>query len=265
MEDASDALQRRGMPLATLWPHLVAGLVQLRRHGSAGEHLEAAWRLAEGLDEPVRRLAVLAALVERVWLTGEPDPRVPALAVAELAQAVRSPAAAWSAGELAVWLRRIGVETGVDPQLVAVPYRLSLTGRHEEAASCWRQLGAGPEEAMAYADCADPVRRARGIERLDLLGAVAVGDRLRLVMRQEGAASVPQRPQASTRANPAGLTNRQLDVARLVARGLSNAEIAGRLFISPKTTEVHVSAVLSKLGVPNRRAVVVRAGELDLV
>ena len=67
-----------------------------------------------------------------------------------------------------------------------------------------------------------------------------------------------------TRANPAGLTNRQLDVAKLVARGFSNAEIAGRLFISPKTAEVHVSAVLNKLGVGNRRAVVVRAGDLGL-
>ncbi len=84
-------------------------------------------------------------------------------------------------------------------------------------------------------------------------------------MREDGLAQVPQRPQASTRANPSGLTNRQLDVARLVARGRSNAEIAARLFISLKTTEVHVSAILAKLGVPNRRAVVMQADELGLV
>ena len=77
-------------------------------------------------------------------------------------------------------------------------------------------------------------------------------------------AAVPPRPRTSTRANPAGLTNRQLDVARLVARGFTNAEIAARLFISPKTTDHHVSAVLAKLGLPNRRAVVVQADELGL-
>jgi len=69
---------------------------------------------------------------------------------------------------------------------------------------------------------------------------------------------------ASTRANPGGLTNRQLDVARLVARGLSNNEIAGRLYISPKTADHHVSAILAKLGLPNRRAVVVQADDLGL-
>ena len=75
---------------------------------------------------------------------------------------------------------------------------------------------------------------------------------------------MPPRPRASTRANPGGLTNRQLDVARLVARGLTNAEIAPRLYISPKTADHHVSAVLAKLGLPNRRAVVVQADELGL-
>ena len=99
---------------------------------------------------------------------------------------------------------------------------------------------------------------------MDRLGAVAVADKLRLDLRRDGIAQVPQRPQASTRANPSGLTNRQLDVARLVAQGLSNPEIAARLYISLKTTEVHVSAVLAKLGAPNRRAVVLQAEELGL-
>ena len=52
-----------GMPLATLWPHLVSGLVGLRREGLDGGHLEAAWQLADRLDEPLRRLPVLALTV----------------------------------------------------------------------------------------------------------------------------------------------------------------------------------------------------------
>ena len=76
---------------------------------------------------------------------------------------------------------------------------------------------------------------------------------------------VTPRPRTSTRANPSGLTNRQLDVAKLVARGFTNAEIASRLFISPMTADHHVSAVLTKLGLPNRRAVVLRADELGLI
>jgi DNA-binding NarL/FixJ family response regulator len=49
-----------------------------------------------------------------------------------------------------------------------------------------------------------------------------------------------------------------------VARGLTNGEIAARLYISPKPADHHVSAVLAGLGLPSRRAVVVRADELGL-
>ena len=111
------------------------------------------------------------------------------------------------------------------------------------------------DEAMALADADEPELRIRAVEQLDQLGATAVADRQRLLMRQQGWVAVPQRRRTSTLANPSGLTNRQLDVAKLVARGLTNAEIAQRLYISPKTADHHVSAVLTKLGVANRRQV----------
>ncbi|MCK9901462.1 hypothetical protein CC117_22810 [Parafrankia colletiae] len=50
-----------------------------------------------------------------------------------------------------------------------------------------------------------------------------------------------------------------------VARGLTNAEIATRLYISVKTADHRVSAILTKLGLPTRRAVALRADELGLV
>ena len=66
-------------------------------------------------------------------------------------------------------------------------------------------------------------------------------------MRELGL-SVPRGPRESTRANPAGLTARQLEVLALLAAGLTNAEIADRLVVSPRTAEHHVAAVLAKLG-----------------
>ena len=68
----------------------------------------------------------------------------------------------------------------------------------------------------------------------------------------------------STRANPAGLTARQLEVLRLVADGCTNAEIATRLVVSPRTAEHHVAAVLAKLGAATRRDAARRASELGL-
>jgi HD-GYP domain-containing protein (c-di-GMP phosphodiesterase class II) len=59
---------------------------------------------------------------------------------------------------------------------------------------------------------------------------------------------------ARRREGPAGLTSREVDVLRLVARGLSSKEIAARLVISPKTTRNHIEHIYSKIGVSNRAA-----------
>jgi DNA-binding CsgD family transcriptional regulator len=65
-------------------------------------------------------------------------------------------------------------------------------------------------------------------------------------LRENGAVS----SQASA---TAGISAREAEVLTLVAQHLSNAEIGARLFISVRTVETHVSSLLRKLGVPDRR------------
>ena len=63
-----------------------------------------------------------------------------------------------------------------------------------------------------------------------------------------------------------GLTDRELVVLRLLAAGLTNAQIGAELFISPKTASVHVTSILRKLGVAGRvqaAALAERVGLLD--
>lgn len=64
--------------------------------------------------------------------------------------------------------------------------------------------------------------------------------------------------------NAAALTPRQMDVLRLVARGLSNRDIAHALDLSEGTVKLHVTAILKALGVPNRTSAVIAAARMGL-
>jgi DNA-binding NarL/FixJ family response regulator len=81
------------------------------------------------------------------------------------------------------------------------------------------------------------------------------------------AATAPAAPPAAARAASelARLTEREREVLGLVAQGLSNEEIAGRLYLSPLTTKTHVSRIMTKLAARDRAQLVVIAYESRLV
>ena len=84
-------------------------------------------------------------------------------------------------------------------------------------------------------------------------------------MRRLAIRSIPAGPRTTTREHPLGLTQREREVLDLICAGHTNAEIAGKLFISVKTAGHHVSAVLTKLNAPTRSAAATRAVKLGLV
>ena len=251
--DADAVLAEPAAPLARTWPHLVRGLVRLRRgHEGADEDLDAAWELARRYGEPLRILPALAALAERAWVVGVDDDRLDD-AGDRFARSATAGGVAWSAGEAVIWLRRLGRDVDAAAIPLAQPHRLALAGQPLEAAAAWDALGAPYERALALMDAGGDGCAVTALGVLDGLAAEAIAGPLRRSLRARGVADVPGRRRSSTRANPAGLTARELEVLALLDEGLTNAQLAEQLFISPKTADHHVSAILAKLRVASRR------------
>jgi HD-GYP domain-containing protein (c-di-GMP phosphodiesterase class II) len=110
------------------------------------------------------------------------------------------------------------------------PYRLALT---RDAIA--RELAAAAETGRLDAKAVDAVLASLGLPR-------------------RGAAATPQ-----------GLSDRELDVSRLLARGKTNKEIAALLGISPRTVQTHIANIFDKLGVYSRAGAAIWLVEHDLV
>jgi len=169
----------------------------------------------------------------------------------------------WKLGELSLWMWRTGGLISV-PGPIAEPFARQIAGDWRGAAALWAQVGCPYEQAFALAD-GDAEAMLNALALFERLGAQPAMALVRRRLRQQGVGGIPRGARPSTRTNQAGLTTRQLEVLRLMAEGLSNAEIASRLFTSPKTVEHHVSAVLAKLGVHSRAQAISAAHHLELI
>jgi DNA-binding CsgD family transcriptional regulator len=251
LHDADAVLASEGVPLGQVWAKIIRGLVELRRgDGDPSAHLDQAWELASRLREPLRTFPVAAALVEQAWLSGVEDPRID-LALDMLASHATATALEWSVGDFAVWLRRFG-RALPDEIPLAEPHRRHLDGDAAGAAAIWARIGEPYAEALALIDTGIDAHAYQALERLDRLGATAVAAKVRRDLRNRGLVGIPVGPRPLTRANPAGLTGRQLEILTMLAEGLTNAQLAGRLYISPKTVDHHISAILAKLAASTR-------------
>ncbi|GAA2226070.1 response regulator transcription factor [Streptomyces nogalater] len=111
------------------------------------------------------------------------------------------------------------------------------------------------------------LKRARPAEIVHAVRLAAAGDSLLFpasVRRLAARYGDGGRPARAT-LERARLTEREAEVLRLMARGLSNAEIAARLVVSAETVKSHVSAVLAKLGARDRTQAVIAAYESGFV
>jgi DNA-binding CsgD family transcriptional regulator len=246
----------------------------LRNARAAGEEsgavdliLPAMWGLAETdlmADQPAAAVDACAAAFELATRVGERALFVPVVVtgVRAMLAAGRPEVAERWATEVAAFLEpwssvvRPAIDhadglvrlAGGSPVAARKGLEAAIAG-WEERGRIWESTWARVDLASAllrsnrYADAAGQLASARETAmRLDSKPLMARIDELADIAHRHGSFDEPWRP----------LTTREFEVARLIADGLTNAEVAGELSIAPKTASAHVEHILAKLGVARR-------------
>lgn len=263
VEDAMSILSSPGTPSIHHIPALlVLGLVRARRGDPGVEAVldeERELALATGEMQWIAPMA--AARAEWRWLRGDREQcAAEALGGVQAASHLNRP---WYLGEVAIWLWRGGGMSELS-EPIAPPFALEIAGGWRGAAAEWERLGSPYEQALALLEGDEAAQRA-ALGIFERLGATPAAEIARRRLRAAGVRGLPRGPRSATRANPHGLTPRQLEVLLLLTEGLHNPEIAERLSTTPKTVEHHVSAVLTKLDARSRAEAVGAAYQLGLI
>jgi len=248
-------------PVNRMFPQGTLGRILARRGAAdAWRYLDDAMAAADGTGDPQYVVPMRLSRAEAHWLAGD-------LAAAHrdalLAGLAADGALPWLRGETAAWIRRTGTSS-IPAGEIAAPYRMELEGDWRGAAKAHDDLGCPYDAALALLDSGEEEALRQALDICQDLGATATARLVRRTMRRLGIRSIPVGQRAATRRDPAGLTRREREVLALICAGRTDAEIAAELFISAKTASHHVSAVLGKLGVPNRRAAADQAARLGL-
>jgi DNA-binding CsgD family transcriptional regulator/tetratricopeptide (TPR) repeat protein len=249
-------------PVARIPALVVLARIRLRR-GDPGvsKALDQAAELAFASGEVQRIAPVVAARAEAAWIAGTLADSLDEIRRGY--QMICKISDSWMQGELAFWLWRVGRLKEI-PEQIARPWALQIAGDWQDAAAAWEAINCPYERALALSECGSEGAVRAALQIFEDLGAAPMAGITRRKLREQGVRNIPRGSHERTRQNPHQLTRRQLQVLALLAEGCRNAEIASRLFVTEKTVDHHVSAVLEKLQVRSRGEAAAVANRLGL-
>jgi DNA-binding CsgD family transcriptional regulator/tetratricopeptide (TPR) repeat protein len=208
-----------------------------------------------------RIIPVLVALLEYEWITGKHI-----IQKDDLDRTIRMTEQMGNVYEnsgFAFWLLKARKQH-LPLKEVYEGYDISSRSVALKAAELWKKLGCPYEQALCLYEGGDDEKR-KAITIIHELGANTIYKKMKLEMSTSGIKSIPRGIRKSTQSNSALLTSRELDVLQLLKEGLQNKEIAGKLFISAKTVDHHISSILFKLSVNSRTKAVNEAVRLGIL
>ncbi|MEP6738285.1 MAG: LuxR C-terminal-related transcriptional regulator [Chryseolinea sp.] len=235
------------------------------RHGEfeeARQLIEECKILASTTGEAYRVMPVIQAELELCWTTKQ---SIPEQEVQDAIKLLPDPTNSWHFTGIAFWMRKCEMDIPADGVVQYTgPFKYQSSGDWLKAAEKWKSVGCLFECALTLME-GDEEHQRQGLTLLDQLGATATSEMLKGQMRDRGMRNIPRGPRESTRSNPAQLTTRQIEILLLLKNGAQNKQIADKLFISSKTVDHHISAILSKLEVKSRNLAVAEALKLGIL
>ena len=226
----------------------------------AGRTLEKAHKDALATGEVQYAIPVLLGILELAWLSGSASQAREASSALDRIGAQRF--SRWTGAEYAFWKQLLCLPGGRHVGVGETAFGPALSGEFEASGTQFARLGADYFANICFSLCDSPRTVSAGLAALHRQEAKAPVARLTELLEQRGLKrgdiSLPRGPYRASRENPFGLTAKEMIVLEHLAQGLSNAEIADEMSRSQRTVEHHVSAILQKLGVENRLAVLLK-------